>query len=261
MRRNDSDTRFLPILAKLAFAGFVAAFLTGLVAGFGTRLGVWDFHTGFSKIFPWCIYIGAVALVLSLLWTLVALSQNRGAGARYGVVALLGSAAVVSVPLYNMAMARTTPAIHDVSTDTEHPPQFVALLPLRAKAETPPGYDGPDKIVSDGKTTTVSAEQKKYYSDIRGIAVLEKRDRMFWHAFFTAKAMGWNLVAFDESAGTIEATVTSLLFGRTDDVAIRVRPAGLGARLDIRSKSRIGGADLGDNAAHIRAYVRKFAGQ
>ena len=261
MRRSDSETSLLPLLAKLAFLGFALALLIELGAGFGTRLGVWRFATGYGKIFPWSLYAGLVALALALFWALAALIQNRGAGARYGVVALLGSIGVIYLPLYDLVMARITPPIHDISTDTEFPPQFKALLPVRARAETPAEYDGPSAVIVKGKHMTVSAAQKKYYSDLRGIAVLEKRDKMYWHAFFTVKKMGWTIIAFDPVAETIEATATSLLFGLTQDIAIRVRPAGLGARLDIRSKSRIGGADFGANAANIRAYVRKFAGQ
>jgi uncharacterized protein (DUF1499 family) len=38
-----------------------------------------------------------------------------------------------------------------------------------------------------------------------------------------------------------------------------VKPAGIGARLDIRSKSRVGVSDLGKNASRIRTYLKKLA--
>ncbi len=73
--------------------------------------------------------------------------------------------------------------------------------------------------------------------------------------------MGWNIVAAEPASdgGRIEATDTTLFFGFTDDIVIRVKPSGMGARLDIRSKSRVGISDLGTNAARIRAFVKKLA--
>jgi uncharacterized protein (DUF1499 family) len=40
-----------------------------------------------------------------------------------------------------------------------------------------------------------------------------------------------------------------------DDVTVRVRPRADGARIDVRSVSRIGRHDLGANAARIRAFL------
>jgi uncharacterized protein (DUF1499 family) len=60
----------------------------------------------------------------------------------------------------------------------------------------------------------------------------------------------------------IEATATSWWFGLTSDVAIRIKPAGkIGARLDIRSKSRIGENDMGMNAEIVRDFVRAVEGK
>jgi hypothetical protein len=48
----------------------------------------------------------------------------------------------------------------------------------------------------------------------------------------------------------------------TDDIVIRVKAAGIGARLDIRSKSRTPvwkDSDLGTNAARIRSYLKTLS--
>ena len=56
--------------------------------------------------------------------------------------------------------------------------------------------------------------------------------------------------------------MTSFWFGLTSDIAIRVKPAGkIGARLDIRAKSRSGQNDMGMNAAIVRDYIRAVAGR
>jgi len=70
--------------------------------------------------------------------------------------------------------------------------------------------------------------------------------------------MGWNVVAVTPKEGRIEATATSFWFGLTDDIVIRVKPAGIGARLDIRSKSRVGQSDFGANARRIRAFIERL---
>jgi hypothetical protein len=253
--------RILATLAKISFAGFLISLTLGLLAGFGTRLGLWNFRFGLLTLFPWCLYLGIGAFALGLIWIVAALIRNNGDGARYGLIGLIGSAAVLALPLYDIYVAKTSPPIHDISTDIEHPPQFEALLTLRKGALNPPEYDGPKMVkMDDGKSYTTSALQRKYYGDIHTIAILTPPEKLFTRALRAAKAMGWDIVAVAPDEGRIEATNTSMFFGFTDDIVIRVKPSGMGARLDIRSKSRVGTSDVGANAARIRAYVKKLAG-
>src|SRR5208337_2745087 len=101
--------------------------------------------------------------------------------------------------------------------------------------------------------------QKKYYADIRSIGRLGiSPERLFKQALAAATGMGWRIVAVAPDEGRIEATYTSFFFGFVSDIVIRVKPSGLGARVDIRAKSRVGQADGGANAALIRAYVKKL---
>jgi uncharacterized protein (DUF1499 family) len=197
--------------------------------------------------------------VLGLGWAIGALIAKSGAGARYGAVALIGSLALIWPPLYYTLEAPRLPPIHDVTTDIEHPPAFDAILPLRGDAENPPAYDGTQRVLFRGSRDTVSWLQRRYYGDIHPIGVLVKPAKLFWRALDTAKSMGWTIVAFDPKQGRIEATDTSFFFGFTDDIVIRIRPSGEGARLDIRSASRDGTTDVGGNAARIRSFVKKLA--
>ena len=112
----------------------------------------------------------------------------------------------------------------------------------------------------DGRTYATSTLQKLYYADLKPISQLgTTASKLFRRAVKAAQAMSWTVVvvAPDANGGRIEATDRTLLFGLTDDIVIRVRPAGVGARLDIRSKSREEGSDFGRNAARIRAYRKK----
>ncbi len=257
--------RFMSIVAKLSFAAFVIALVVGLVASFGTRFHLWGFEIGLLKIFPWCLYAGLAAFGLGLLWVLTAAFTSSSVGAGYGVIGFLGAIAVLALPLYNIYMvkiAHAIPPIHDISTDTEFPPQFVALAHNRPGALNPPDYDGPKRLkLDDGTSATTSALQKKYYGDLRAVEQFTTPQKLFQRALTAAQAMGWDIVSVapDKEGGRIEASDQTLFFGFTDDIVIRVRPSGIGARLDIRSKSRVGVSDLGKNASRIRAYMKKLA--
>ncbi len=250
--------RFQPIAAKIAFAGFVLALAVALAASFGTRLGFWDFRLGLTLLLP-AVAAGTIGFVAGLVWVISAIARNSSAGFRWGAIGFVGSLVAIAIPLNGARMAYVSPPIHDISTDIEYAPQFKALLPLRKGATSGPEYDGPKTVVYDGKKTSVAALQKKYYSDVIPFMVLIKPPRLFWRALNAANAMGWRVVDFNEKEGRIEATDTTFWFGFTDDIVIRVRAAGrIGARLDIRSKSRVGQSDLGKNAARIRAYIKKL---
>jgi len=257
--------RFMNIAARLCFAALLLSIAIGMIAGFGTRFRLWDYQIGLLRIFPLCLYAGVVAVGLGLAWMLTAVLSGSGAGARYAVIGLLGSIAVLCVPLHDLYLERiahAVPPIHDISTDTEHAPAFVTLSGRRPGATNGPGYDGPTRVEFEGRSYTTETLQKLFYGDIKSDSLLGITPaKLFHRAVAAAQAMGWKVVAItpDTEGGRIEATDTTLLFGLTDDIVIRVRPAGIGARVDVRSKSRVGVNDEGRNAARIRAYLKQLA--
>ena len=142
-------------------------------------------------------------------------------------------------------LAGGAPPIHDITTDTNDPPLFVDILPLRAGARNSAVYGG-------GR---VAALQQAAYPDIAPVDLVLAPAAAFAKALATAHAMGWALVATDASAGRIEATATTRVFRFRDDVVIRIRPREGGSRLDVRSVSRFGGSDLGKNASRVREFI------
>ena len=258
--------RFMTTTARLSFAALIVSAAIALAAGFGTRLHLWDYQVGLLKIFPYSLYVGLAALAFGIVWMVCAVVSASAAGARFGVIGFAGSIALLWIPLrdiYLVSIDHSIPPIHDISTDTEHAPEFVTLRNNRPGAITPPDYDGPRPVVFLGRLYTTEALQKLYYGDIKSASILGITPaKLFQHALAAAQDMGWNIVAVapDSSGGRIEATDATLLFGLTSDIVIRVRPAGIGARLDIRSKSRVGISDFGRNARRIRAYLKKLAG-
>ncbi|MGA4440879.1 DUF1499 domain-containing protein [Psychrobacter pocilloporae] len=70
--------------------------------------------------------------------------------------------------------------------------------------------------------------------------------------------MGWEPVNIDADKGIIEATDTTAWFGFIDDVVVRITDSENERLVDIRSKWRIGGNDLGKNAARIHGFIKKL---
>ena len=141
------------------------------------------------------------------------------------------------------------PFIHDVTTDLENPPPFVAILPLRASAPNTAEYGGPE----------VAAQQRAGYPDLGPLTLQVPPEQAFSRALAAGRDMGWEIVANEPTEGRIEATATTLWFGFKDDVVVRVTPTNGGSRIDVRSVSRVGKSDVGANAERITAYLARIA--
>lgn len=233
------------ILRHLAVALAVLAVAILLASGPGTRAELWHFRIGLQML-RWAAYAGLAAAALSVVALLV--PRVRAAGVLLPVLALVAGLGVAYVPWRLMQQARAVPAIHDISTDLDDPPAFVAIAPLRAGASNPLEYAGPETAVA----------QRESYPDVQPLTVAATPAATFARAVEAAQAMGWELVDADTAAGRIEATATTRWFGFKDDVVVRVKPAGGGSRVDVRSKSRVGRGDVGANAARVRAYLAKL---
>jgi uncharacterized protein (DUF1499 family) len=79
-----------------------------------------------------------------------------------------------------------------------------------------------------------------------------------FHAVQTvaARTPGWRITSVDAANGVLQAAAWVLLTPFTDDVTVRVEPVNGGSRVQMRSHSRVGRADLGVNARRIRAFLR-----
>jgi uncharacterized protein (DUF1499 family) len=225
--------------------GFILSLIAAalLLAGpIGTRVGLWPFLIGF------------LMMALSLLLGLAGASLSLVGGLKTGqwswaLVSIIVGLAVVSVPSAVILSARGKPPIHDITTDVENPPPFVAVLPLRAGAANPPDYAGAD----------VAAQQRRAYPDIQPLVLRAPADDVFDRALSVIRELGWEAVASDRTAGRIEAVDTTFWFGFKDDVVIRIagQPDGT-TRMDVRSTSRVGVGDVGTNARRIRTLLDRM---
>ena len=236
---TDRSTRPAYIALLL---GAIAALLL-LAAGPGTRFDLWGYRTGF-QLMRWAAFAGLGAAALAAVMLLLPRTRRSGIALLLGALGLgLGAA---FVPWYALQQARALPPIHDITTDTGRPPQFVAILPLRAGAPNPAAYGGVD----------VARAQVGAYPDLRTRRMDATRADAFNRALQVARDLGWEIVAADAAAGRIEATDTTFWFGFKDDVVVRVEADGAGSRIDVRSVSRVGVGDVGANARRIRAYLQ-----
>lgn len=231
--------------ARIVLLLALVAAIVLLVAGPGTRLGWWDFRTGFSLL-RWAAILGLVTAALSL--ALLAWPRMRRTGPWAFAVAAAAGIAVAAVPLNGMRQARSVPPIHDITTDTAQPPAFVALQDARRDAPNGVDYAGED----------IARQQRAAYPDIGPLRLQAAPAVAFPQALAAADAMGWQLADSDIGSGRIEATATTRWFGFKDDVVIRITPDGAGSRVDVRSMSRLGGSDVGANAQRIGEYLQRL---
>jgi uncharacterized protein (DUF1499 family) len=245
--------RWRRVTVAIATAGLVLAAVAGLallVAGPGHRFGWWSLGAGFG-IIRFAAYGGIAAAVVSAAALILAPLRGQRRGMFRALAGLAIGLITVGVPAYYLQAARSVPPIHDITTDTEDPPAFETILPLRAQAPNPASYGGP----------AIAAQQQDAYPDIVPADYPVTTDRAFEAAFAAAREMDWDIVATDQAAGRIEAIDRTFWFGFIDDIVIRVRPTDAGSRIDVRSVSRVGVSDMGKNAARVRAYLAELEEQ
>jgi uncharacterized protein (DUF1499 family) len=206
------------------------------------------FRTGFG-VMQYGVYAAIAGGVVCAVGLALALAGPARGTAGRALVGLLIGAAAFAGPAVFRARARAVPPIHDISTDLERPPAFVAVLPLRAGASNPPAHGGPE----------VARLQREAYPDLQPLALPVARDEAFRRALEAAHAEGWEVVAAEPGDGRIEASDTTFWWGFVDDVVVRVSERAPGQSVvDVRSVSRVGRSDVGKNAARIRAYLARL---
>jgi hypothetical protein len=250
--------RFQLSAARGALTALVLAVLTALCAVAGVRLGLLSDTGGRTVMIP-ATALGLTSLALAFLWLKSALTRNAGEGKRMGLIALVGSLAFLYSPLSYVYYGYTGLPIHDVTTDPQNPPQFVALAAIHPANSRV--FDGARKIPYKGEDVTVAYALHEKYPTLTKphTGLLISPQKAYWRAYDTVQKLGWTVVDSSEKDLRIEATDKSLWFGRISDIVIRVRQAGtIGARVDVRSQSRDGTLDHGRNAARLKTFFSHF---
>ena len=236
--------RAASVTARIGLVLTVVGALALLLSGVGTRWDWWDFRTGFL-VLRWTLYGGLAVIVVALAGLVLGLLARTGRSLLISLVTLALLAAVAVVPVGYLRNAGRVPPIHDITTDLDDPPRFVAVLPRRQGAPNPAEHGG----------AALAAQQRVGYPDLGPARFTAPPDRVFARAVDIARDLGWEIVATAPAEGRLEATDRTRWFGFRDDVVVRVRPDGAGSRVDVRSVSRVGRSDLGTNARRIRGFM------
>ena len=184
--------------------------------------------------------------LLGMVVSLIALSKFWRLGlvnVKTGLVGLV-LACTMLIPLgFSIVGAIRYPPLNDISTNYEQPPAIIIGLHQ---------VDGPKPNLESVQRDAYPGVQHRFYHS--------NLDSIYRIAVLTAVEMGWEVV-FDRSKVEVEnlawfqATEKSVVFGFSDDIAVRLQSILEGTRLDIRSRSRFGRYDFGANATRIKLFL------
>lgn len=233
--------------------GILAAVVL-LFAGYGYQWDWWGLGTAFTWLLPGSGVLGLIGFALALFFGFSRWNNPALQGAGIAFIGVILSLGVIGTLGYWYNEAQQYPPIHDISTDTENPPEFRDIVSLRADAPNDTTYGDQEKIDM----------QIEAYPDVQTLYLDVDYDEAFERALRAAEQRPWEeIVTQDREAGIIEAWDKLPWFGFIDDVVIRVDTAESEgqSKIDVRSVSRIGRGDIGVNAHRIREYLEEVRNQ
>ena len=222
----------------------LSAFLLVALPGPLYKYGVVDLGTAFTG-FKFGVFAGIATLILLVLQIIF---KRKTVTLGSTIMALLLSTISIAIPLSMLNKGKSVPPIHDISTDLVNPPEFVVIAPLRADAPNPVEYAGVE----------VATQQRAAYPELQTLYYPQSKSELVEATKQAIDNLGWELVNIDADKGVIEATDTTAWFGFKDDVVVRITDNSSERLVDIRSKSRVGGSDLGKNAARIHKLIEEL---
>jgi hypothetical protein len=201
------------------------------------------------------IAVAPLFITIAIAWGLALLALVLGGlamrdiwqdGVRGFAVALTGSLLalfVLAVPALVAAEMLRLPRLADISTDPLDPPAFST-----PELELRPIPDATDRVA-----------QQAAYPDLVARHYPVSPERVFTAAMALVNGRGWSVVAsngpdLEVADAGIEAVARTLVLALPVDVSIRIISDDDGTLVDMRSVSRIGAHDLGDNARRIRSF-------
>lgn len=203
------------------------------------------------------IVVAMATAVLSIVCALVAAAiiwQTGRPGTARVLFAVCLSLALLSAPLLYIVWVRDYPLLNDVTTDFDNPPAFTAVARLRGPGDNSTVYD----------RARLADEQASAYPDIKPMRIERSSEEAYALVVDALKRLKMEIVrdeAPDPEAGTpgeIEAVDRTLIMGFYEDIAVRVSGDRESARVDIRSASRFGSADMGSNAEGVRELMKEI---
>lgn len=228
------------------FATFSAVLF--VVSGLGHRFGLVE-TVGFFWLLGLIATLAVAALMLAAagffqLWTF---GDRGGISSAWAVVVAF---VVLSPFLVSAWRVYAHPQLSDISTDVSDPPPLDAAAKLRTAEMNP---IAPISAVQ-------GALQTESYPDVTGRRYSLSADRVQELAADLVLANGWTFTrpptpALEGGDSFIEALAKTTFLAFPVDVSIRITDEGDTSYVDMRSASRYGRHDLGDNAARIDEFL------
>jgi len=190
------------------------------------------------------------ATALFGLASLIGIWRHGIEGLGAALTALAIGVAMLAYPSFLAVRAYRLPAIADITTDPIDPPRFETIGRLRTRQANPVAYAG----------LYAAEQQKSAYPDIVPLDLDASAQSAYDAAMAVITKRRWQVINTrppqpGRREAYIEAVARTPVMGFRDDIAVRIRPVGEGARVDIRSASRYGRHDFGTNASRVRALI------
>lgn len=248
--RNATRGRDLPPVSASGWSARIAIFAAALVVSAAVLHRLAGLMTPAAlNIFLLAFTLAGLALLLAFvaLWQVWRTARYGATGA---FVAIFLAAAVLAWPVSYLPAVLASQPLNDVSTDLTAPPRFVALARLRPRGANAPDYPG----------VKYAQRQAELYPDIRPLKINRPPREVFELLRQAMRRLQIKVVASKPperlEPGQIEGVDRTLILGFRDDVVLRVSAAANGARVDVRSASRWGRYDFGQNATRVRQILR-----
>jgi uncharacterized protein (DUF1499 family) len=195
----------------------------------------------------------AALAILTAVAAFVVIWMHGNPGFGRAITAFVLGVLMLAYPAYLGVQGYRAAAISDITTDAADPPRFEAIARVRPRGANPIAYPGAD----------AAQKQREAYPDIAPLQTAAAPDEAYAAALEVLNGRKWRVVdartpQAGRRDGRIEAVARTPIMGFRDDIVVRIRSSGSGARVDIRSASRYGTRDFGSNARRIRSLLEEI---
>ena len=251
---------FLNLVALLA----LSPALMILAGALGVRFDLIDWRVGVGQlILDWPSKLALIAVLAGIFGMFAAVTAGFG---KYGLKAafsLVLPLATLAALVWLKSYGDSYPPVHDVATDWTQP---IALSPALLRERGPdawPVENDPIVPASSGAymMRRVAEVNSETCPGAHPVPLNVPVDQAYARAKSALASEGLELFSDTPASGRLEATGADLWLGLKDDVVVRVTAAGTGSKVDVRSVSRGGVADFGDNCRRVSELVRLISGQ
>ncbi|MFZ5670557.1 MAG: long-chain-fatty-acid--CoA ligase [Pseudomonadota bacterium] len=259
--------RYLEFAIALALApavmvglGMAGVWLNLLTPGQGIDAML---KAGPAPALGWAPAVALIGLLTGLIGLLVAIfagfSRLWGKAALALAISLLTCFGFV----WAYSMEQSQPPVTEAATDWSDPVMFSDAL-LRARGPDSNPVD-PAPVLPVGSRAYAGRPVAEINAETcpgaRPVVLPAAPAAAFQAVRAALLAGGVELIVEDAAGGRIEGVSRSFWYGLRDDVAVRIRPdPSGGARIDMRSSSRVGASDLGGNCRRVTRLLTAIRG-